>query len=475
MPAGEAVVSEALRQWIHEVTGIAITRQNQAPVELAVRIHSERLDLHPQEFVGKVLSGLLPPQSFIDEITTNESYFFRAIDQMQTVVQQLVPAQLKRRPGRPVRLLSIPCARGEEPFSIAILLREFNIPDSAVELVGLDISQTCLDDARAGRYGALALRRTDPERAARWFRQRPSRGGGRQVILDPAIVSRVRLVRGNLLSDAPALLQPPFDIVFCENLLIYFDEPTAARALAVLNRLLAPDGWLFVDHAEWNLPRERFRMQTLHGCVGFRPINETGAMAAPQRPPAIEPARPPAPRWQSAAPPTLATSRSARPTRAANGHSASRGLGTSRSASRPTSRPTSRPASDVESTGLHHLLTAAAAHYQAKRFSDALLGYEQALALAPNDPTARLGKTRVLADCGEDFEALEQAEALLKGVDQGRIAAGRAQHVEALGLIALLLKKKGLAELAKDYLQKLARLDPAHPMLRLLDDNHHGR
>ena len=125
--------------------------------------------------------------------------------------------------------------------------------------------------------------------------------------------------------------------------------------------------------------------------------------------------------------------------------------------------------------GLQTLLTAADAHYRAKRFNDALLGYEQALTLAPHAAAARLGKTRVLADCGEDFEALELAESLLEAIDQGLVDANPAQHAEALGLIALLLKKKGLVELARGYLQRLARLQPTHPMLRLLQGADHER
>ncbi|MGB5733254.1 MAG: hypothetical protein WBM40_02270, partial [Thiohalocapsa sp.] len=119
------------------------------------------------------------------------------------------------------------------------------------------------------------------------------------------------------------------------------------------------------------------------------------------------------------------------------------------------------------------LLTAADAHYRAKRFNDALLGYEQALALAPHSAAARLGKTRVLADCGEDFEALELAEALLDAIDQRRVDANPDEHAEALGLIALLLHKKGLTELANGYLHKLGRLQPTHPMLRLLHGTSH--
>ena len=130
-------------------------------------------------------------------------------------------------------------------------------------------------DARRGRYGPLALRRTDAALGRQWFAPL----GPRSYQLEPALLPRVSLYRLNLLENAELVLNRRFDIVFCENLLIYFDPETTAAALAALGRLLTPDGWLFVDHAEWNIPRGRFRMQELDGCVGFRPLTVTADVA----------------------------------------------------------------------------------------------------------------------------------------------------------------------------------------------------
>ena len=113
-------------------------------------------------------------------------------------------------------------------------------------------------------------------------------------------------------------------------------------------------------------------------------------------------------------------------------------------------------------------LAQAQAHYQAKRFAEALLAFDAILAGHPADARARLGKARVLADCGEDFEALEVTEALLHAVDEGELSLSPPDYVEALALIALLLHKKGLKDLAQGYLREIARRAPGHPSLGLL-------
>jgi chemotaxis protein methyltransferase WspC len=116
--------------------------------------------------------------------------------------------------------------------------------------------------------------------------------------------------------------------------------------------------------------------------------------------------------------------------------------------------------------------------YAAKRFTDALLAFEKVLRRDPQDPGALLGKARVLADCGEDFEALEILEQALAVADAhpGReTPAGSAatsehrhQRIEIMALIAVLLHKKGLRDLAAQYLRRVSLLDPTHRALRLL-------
>lgn len=484
-------VNQAVRDWIRAASGIAITDDNAAPVELAIRLDAERRRISPEALLTGVMSGRLEAQPLIDAITTNESYFFRAEKQMDLSAGELLPERLRRESGRPQRLLSLPCARGEEPYSIAILLRERGIADASVTLVGADISAGCLADARRGEYNALALRRTDAARAQRWFRPL----GGRRYRLDPSIVARVTLQRLNLFSQSLSVLNGPFDIVFCQNLLIYFDEPTIARALVILRRLMRPDGWLFVDHSEWNLPRASFLMQERNGCVGFRPTvgPEGRRLAADQ--PAVRPPQP------SGSGPNnrMATGASGRglqgsagaaskgPARATAGATAGRPAGAAPVVGRNAGsasvsaagaadiRLRNRAAPDAGAAGVTAAApgpagaaapgpSAAAAGVDPGALLDA---YDAILARRPRDPGALLGKARVLADGGDELEALEGLELLISAMERGLVRPTREERIETLALFGLLLQRKGLSKLARDYFDKLARLAPQHPVLRL--------
>ncbi len=467
-----ASVNQAVRDWIRSVSGIAINDANAAPVELAIRLEAERLRISAEALITGVMSGRLEAQPLIDAITTNESYFFRAERQMALTVNELLPERLRQEPGRAQRVLSLPCARGEEPYSIAMLLRERGIADASVALVGADISARCLADARRGEYSALALRRTDAERAQRWFRA----VAGRRYRLDPSILARVRLHRLNLLSESVVALEGPFDIIFCQNLLIYFDEPTIVRALGILGRLMRKDGWLFVDHSEWNLPRASFVMQERGGCVGFRPMAVLGERRA---------AAEPAPRPQAAPPrasaPAGAVGAVARVGSAGLGGAPASGqTGGERAGdqggdrARPRvdggARARASPVGAALGPGPRSDQRAETPSALAAAGDDpgALLdAYDAVLARRPRDPSALLGKARVLADGGDELEALEVLELLISAIEQGRVQPSRDERVEALALFGLLLQRKGLGRLANGYFDQLARLAPQHPVLRL--------
>ncbi len=485
-------VTQAVRDWIRAASGIAITDENAAPVELAIRLDAERRRMSPEALLSGVMSGRLEAQPLIDAITTNESYFFRAEKQMDLTVGELLPERLRREPGRPQRLLSLPCARGEEPYSIAMLLRERGIADASVMLVGADISAGCLADARRGEYNALALRRTAPARAQRWFRPL----GGRRYRLDPSIVARVALHRLNLLSESVAVLNGPFDIVFCQNLLIYFDEPTIARALAILRRLMRSDGWLFVDHSEWNLPRASFLMQERKGCVGFRPTTEPDGRRLGADQPASRRLQPAVYGRGNAAAAGASGSRvqssdgasAVGPARGPAGAGVGRSVGVTPAVGRNAGSDARSDASVADAKQRPGGAPGAAASGAnaavpkpavpaAPGSSDAVAGggdpgalldaYDAVLARRPRDASALLGKARVLADGGDELEALEALELFISGLEQELVRPSPEERIEALALFGLLLQRKGLSKLATSYFDQLARLSPQHPVLKL--------
>lgn len=153
-------------------------------------------------------------------------------------------AALSRRAARaagPLAIWSAGCASGEEPYSIAIALLEAGRAGRGDRVVATDVSGRALEEARAGRYARRALRKLPPALAARWLE-----GGGRVAAAPRAIVT---FARHNLVSDPPPP-GGPFDVVFCRNVVIYFDPSTAASALRRLAGALRPGGALVLGPVE---------------------------------------------------------------------------------------------------------------------------------------------------------------------------------------------------------------------------------
>jgi chemotaxis protein methyltransferase CheR len=182
------------------------------------------------------------------ELTVGETYFFRHADQFQALREVALPERLSARAAsRKLRLLSAGCASGEEPYSLAILLRERGVePGFEVSIQGLDLNAASLDKARRGLYSPWSLRETPSELCERWFERE-----GREFRLDKSIREAVRFDQHNLMMPSPALLAPgSIDIVFCRNVLMYFTPEHAAHVVSQLATALAPGGFLFLGHAE---------------------------------------------------------------------------------------------------------------------------------------------------------------------------------------------------------------------------------
>jgi len=185
-----------------------------------------------------------------DLLTTNETYFHREPAQLRAFQQEIMPALAGPGPGpgpaARLRVLSAGCATGEEAYTIAILLEASGLFTGwDLDVVGLDISRRCLERARAGAYGEHAFRSPEADRMRCWFHLRE----GKWVIA-PAVRQLVRFVRGNLLDGRGLAAVGTVDVVFCRNVMIYFDLEARRRALRQLHRLLRPGGWLLLGHSE---------------------------------------------------------------------------------------------------------------------------------------------------------------------------------------------------------------------------------
>ena len=188
-------------------------------------------------------------EQFVNAFTVNETYFYREEHQLACLTSNLLPARLaRRRRGDPIRIWSVPCSSGEEPYSIAIWLLENWPPVDQydVEIVGSDIDTSALALARAGTYGKRALNRLPPQVVAKYFEHD---GADTWRIVDELRQS-VRFTVANIVAPAETKAHGQFDVIFCRNVLIYFDD--ASRRLAAENLFdnLYPGGFICLGHTE---------------------------------------------------------------------------------------------------------------------------------------------------------------------------------------------------------------------------------
>jgi chemotaxis protein methyltransferase CheR len=182
-----------------------------------------------------------------DVLTTNETYFYREPFQLHAFSREILPALAERNAReRRLRILSAGCSTGEEVYTLAMLVRDARLFDGwDVEIVGADISRRCIAHARAGAYGEHAFRNPEVEPLRRWFQLR----GGKWTV-DDAIRRMVRFHRENLLDARALSTAPRLDVVFCRNVMIYFDLVARRRLLQRFHEKLRPGGWLLLGHSE---------------------------------------------------------------------------------------------------------------------------------------------------------------------------------------------------------------------------------
>jgi chemotaxis protein methyltransferase CheR len=188
-------------------------------------------------------------EELINALTVNETYFYREDHQLRCLSNDLLPERIASKPpGEGIRIWSVPCATGEEPYSIAIWLLE-NWPEvdvHDVEIVGSDIDTRVLDAAREGRFSKRALMRLEPELIAKYF---AATGDDNWQILD-VLRESVRFTPVNLVSPGQTRAHGRFDVIFCRNVLIYFDDASRRIAAENLYENLAPGGFICLGHSE---------------------------------------------------------------------------------------------------------------------------------------------------------------------------------------------------------------------------------
>lgn len=183
----------------------------------------------------------------IDAMTTNETYFFRDAAPFDAFRNTLLPGLIAARGDRRrIRIWSAACATGQEAYSLAMILHETRdrLLGWSTRIIASDISRAALSRAEAGLYTQFEVQRGLAVRSLMAYFKKQ---GDRWRISD-APASMVTFREHNLVHDAP--LPGPFDVIFCRNVLIYFDLETRAEVLARLRAVLAPDGYLVLGTSE---------------------------------------------------------------------------------------------------------------------------------------------------------------------------------------------------------------------------------
>ena len=186
----------------------------------------------------------------VDLLTTNETYFFREDFQLRTFREEILPELRDRKEksgSRQLRIWSAGCSSGEEPYTIAmILLDQPWLRNWRIEVIGTDISQRVLQMARQGLYGEAAFRSTDAAYRQRFF---TVEADGKARIRDE-VRSLVTVSHLNLFDTDRVALLGRMDVIFCRNVIIYFDSSGKKRVVETFHQRLQPDGFLLLGHSE---------------------------------------------------------------------------------------------------------------------------------------------------------------------------------------------------------------------------------
>jgi chemotaxis protein methyltransferase CheR len=238
-----------LRKFLRDRSGLVLSDDKQYLIESRLVPVARRNGLASiSEIVAKLRTQAPALEAAVVEaMTTNESFFFRDKTPFEHLRDETMPALLAARAGqKKLRIWCAAASTGQEPYTIAMILADMaaKVAGWRIEILGTDLSTEVLDRAKAGLYTQFEVQRGLPiQLLMKHFTQK-----GDQWEISPAIRSMVQYRPLNLLRDFSSLGQ--FDIVFCRNVLIYFDQGTKIDVLSRICRMLAPDGYLTLGAAE---------------------------------------------------------------------------------------------------------------------------------------------------------------------------------------------------------------------------------
>lgn len=260
---------------LRHATGLDLSED---AVERAIRMRMKQCQMTDRDqYAVRALNQGDELNALIDLTVVPETWFFR--DSKAFAAAARFAIERLANGARLVRMLSIPCSTGEEPYSLAMALLDAQVDPSTISIDAVDISHGAIDRARQGVYFRNAFRSSDLGFRRRYFIEE-----GDAYRLQRPVREMVNFQCGNLLTFGESASLSRYDIIFCRNLLIYFDEPTQQAAIRKLHALLAGHGVLFSGHAEISLySKHEFVMANYAGAFVLRKNASPDAPVKPRQ------------------------------------------------------------------------------------------------------------------------------------------------------------------------------------------------
>ena len=237
---------DMFRKVIYDESGITFSATNRSILDsrLKEKLREKQLD-SIEEYYRLIMSNKEEMKIMLDSVTTNLTRFFRNQPHFDALVNYVIPHILeeKRKTGdHTVRIWSAGCSTGEEPYTIAMILADVLPPPYKFQITASDISLKCLMTAQAGFYPEARITGIPQKYLDRFFTKNDR---GYQV--KPELMQTIKFDYHNLRNDSGAR---NLDVVFCRNVLIYFDEPAQKNVIDRFWNSMAPHSYLFIGHSE---------------------------------------------------------------------------------------------------------------------------------------------------------------------------------------------------------------------------------
>ena len=245
MPSESPETLVMIERVLHERIGLDPTRVGSSLVHRAVHRRMASMAIRTVTAYAHVLAtDAQEMQELVEEVVIPETYFFREPEAIEAVAQRVARGIPRASAEAPVRIFSVPCSTGEEPYSIAMTLLAAGVPSDGIAIDAVDLSVNAVRRARTAVYRGGSFR-GDMRPWQRYFEDVPQ---GQSLRAE--VKRLVRIAQDNLLDGEFRAPRAAYDYIFCRNLLIYFDVATQARVLDTLTALLAPNGVLVVGAAD---------------------------------------------------------------------------------------------------------------------------------------------------------------------------------------------------------------------------------